>query len=1089
MKKRLISVLLILALCLSLLPAAFAEDSAEPAEEEDVPLIEFVEPDTEEEKAEEAEPAGPDALGGPEDETTPEDPELLPSADEINASGGTCGANLNWTLDDSGKLTITGSGPMNDYELEGSPWFASVGSIKSLVVGNGVTTIGKAAFGYCHNMKSVTLPNTLKRIEDRAFYGSGITSVTIPNGVSYIGSYGFGFCHELPSVTIPAGVTTILDGAFSGGTSMETIYVDSANPSFKSEDGVLFSKDGSVLCCFPSGKSGSSYTVPEGVTTIASDAFRLCLLPEVKLPGSVTVIRDYAFTYSDLTGITIPGGVKEIGLCAFNSCYKMSAITVDSNNTAYKSVDGVLLTKDGKLLHSFPGGKTGSYTIPGSVTVIGEEAFEACLGLTAVTIPGGVQRIGDFAFAFCDSLKNVTFQGPAPVIEDYSFYIVNATVRYPSNYASWTADKRQNYGGTLTWQAYNPGNKCGENLSWSLKNGTLTISGSGDMWNFRWDPGTNTTTAPWASQSANIKSVVLQKGVTSVGDEAFDRCENLTSVKFGETVRHLGLYSFQYTGLTSVTLPASVEELDNSVFYLCRKLQEIKVEAANTAFCDVDGVLFTKDKTVLLLYPAAKTGAYQIPDGVKTVAACAFSWCEGLSSLSIPNSLTRIEAFAFQNCTALEKLIIPGSVKEIGEYAFSACEKLANVRFSGSAPSFGDDCFNGVVATVLYPADDASWTPAVRQNYGGELTWVAQEPLAAPALTEAFNSATGVRVSWKPVEGAVKYQLLRKNLTKNETEWTVVGETTEQTLIDKTVASASRYTFTVRGVEEDGTLGAFDETGRTCTYISKADITDITVTADGVSLKWSKPAGAKNFRVMRRVDGVAKWTVLDVVLGTEYLDTTAEKGVKYWYTVRGVSMDNTVLINSYNGTGWSMKPLETPVLTEAFNSATGVRVSWKPNDGAVKYRLLRKNITKNETEWSTIAETTELTFIDTSAASASRYTYTVECVDSNGRICSAQGNPRTCTYIAMAKITAIGGVSNGVKLVWSQPAGAKNFRVFRKVDGEENWQILTDVQGTSYVDTTAEKGVKYWYTVRAITLAGDMYINSYNSYGWSVTRK
>ena len=87
----------------------------------------------------------------------------------------------------------------------------------------------------------------------------------------------------------------------------------------------------------------------------------------------------------------------------------------------------------------------------------------------------------------------------------------------------------------------------------------------------------------------------------------------------------------------------------------------------------------------------------------------------------------------------------------------------------------------------------------------------------------------------------------------------------------------------------------------------------------------------------------------------------------------------------------------------------------------------------------------------------------------------------------MAKITSIGSVSNGIKLVWSQPAGAKNFRIMRKTDGG-TWSAIKDIQGTSYVDTTAVKGVKYWYTVRAITLAGDMYINSYNASGWSCTR-
>ena len=157
-------------------------------------------------------------------------------------------------------------------------------------------------------------------------------------------------------------------------------------------------------------------------------------------------------------------------------------------------------------------------------------------------------------------------------------------------------------------------------------------------------------------------------------------------------------------------------------------------------------------------------------------------------------------------------------------------------------------------------------------------------------------------------------------------------------------------------------------------------------------------------------------------------------------------------------------------------------------DGAAKYRLLRKNVTKGETEWTEIGVTADCTLIDTTAKSATRYTYTVECVDGNGRTSSAQGASRTCTYIAMAKIMSIGSVSTGIKLVWSQPAGAKNFRIFRKtVSG--SWTPIKDIQGTSYIDTTAVKGVKYWYTVRAITLDGSMYTNSYNATGWSCTRQ
>ena len=94
---------------------------------------------------------------------------------------------------------------------------------------------------------------------------------------------------------------------------------------------------------------------------------------------------------------------------------------------------------------------------------------------------------------------------------------------------------------------------------------------------------------------------------------------------------------------------------------------------------------------------------------------------------------------------------------------------------------------------------------------------------------------------------------------------------------------------------------------------------------------------------------------------------------------------------------------------------------------------------------------------------------------------------RTCTYIAMAKITSVGAAENGMKIVWAKPTGAKNFRVMRKVDGETKWKALADVLGDSYVDKTVQSGVKYRYTIRAITIAGDMYTNSYNSIGWSIT--
>ena len=645
--------------------------------------------------------------------------------------------------------------------------------------------------------------------------------------------------------------------------------------------------------------------------------------------------------------------------------------------------------------------------------------------------------------------------------------------------------------------------KCGDNLTWTLSGGVLTISGVGEMHNKSRELVYSSLTgmysykdvrAPWESYTDEIQSVIISSGVTTIGSQAFYGCKYLTSVTIPASVMKIEDRAFFWcSALASVTIPNSVTELGDYAFYGCRMLTSVTIPAGvttigsapfdncsgltsitvasgNTAYASRDGVLFNKAMTELICCPQGKAGAYAVPAGVTSIGDSAFEDCSLLTSVTIPAGVTAIGEDTFYYCSSLTSVSIPASMTMIGDGAFYGCSMLSDVRYAGSESEWN--------AISIEPNNEPLLDATI--HYA---------PLPAPVLTEAFNSATGVRVSWQALSGAVKYRLLRKNVTLGETQWKKVGETTALTLIDTTAKSSNRYTYTVEAVDSTGETGARDETGRTCTYIAKADITALKAVSGGVSITWTKPAGAKNFRVMRRNDGETKWTTIAVVEGTSYIDTSAPKGGKLWYTVRGVSMDNTVLINSYNGTGWSIFHVSPPVLTEAFNSATGVRVSWQAVTGAAKYRLLRKNVTKGETSWTAVGTTTELTLIDTSAVSSNRYTYTVECIDANGRTCSTT-NPtgRTCTYIAMAKITEIKSVSNGMSLTWSKSAGAKNFRVFRKTDGG-SWTPIKDLQGTSYVDTTAQKGVKYWYTVRAVTLDGSMYINSYNATGWSCTRQ
>jgi len=208
---------------------------------------------------------------------------------------GTCGDDLTWTLDDDGTLTISGTGEMEHYYVtlsSAAPWYASRTSIQTVVIASGVTSIGGMAFRDC----------------------TSLTNATIPDSVTYIGWESFYGCASLASVTIPDSVTSIDSWAFQGCESLAGITVHEDNPSYSSENGVLFNKDKTMLITYPGGKPGA-YAVPDGVTYIAWESFVGCaLLTGVTIPDSVTAIGGNAFAgCTSLVSVTIGNGVKTIG--------------------------------------------------------------------------------------------------------------------------------------------------------------------------------------------------------------------------------------------------------------------------------------------------------------------------------------------------------------------------------------------------------------------------------------------------------------------------------------------------------------------------------------------------------------------------------------------------------------------------------------------------------------------------------------------------------------------------------------------------------------------------------------------------------
>ena len=371
---------------------------------------------------------------------------------ELQVDTGTCGDNLTWTLDDAGTLTISGTGKMTNWAYGKAPWYSSRNSVKKVLIGNSVTSIGSQAFSGCSNLTDVTIGDSVTIIGESSFYGcSGLTSLLIPDSVTSIGDGAFGDCSSLTSVTIPDSVTSISTFTFDGTALYNNannwadgvLYIDNCLIGAKHEvvSGSYTIRENTRLIASSAfdGCSGlTSITIPESVTSIGACAFGYCSsLTSITIPDSVTSIGFGAFqNCSSLTSVTIPESVTSIGGYAFGSCGSLTSVTIPDSVTsigdnAFSSTalyndennwtDGVLYI-DNCLIGAKDEVVSGSYTIRENTRLIASGAFSGCSGLTSVTIPDSVTSIGYVAFSACSGLTSVTIPDGVTSIGDTAFY-------------------------------------------------------------------------------------------------------------------------------------------------------------------------------------------------------------------------------------------------------------------------------------------------------------------------------------------------------------------------------------------------------------------------------------------------------------------------------------------------------------------------------------------------------------------------------------------------------------------------------------------------------------------------------------------
>ena len=639
-------------------------------------------------------------------------------------------SNLTWKLDADGTLTISGTGAMKNYDYDNPSPVCNNSNVKKVVIEDGVTSIGNWAFESCSSLTSITIPNSVTSIGAYAFSNCYyLTNITIPNSVTSIENYAFRACSSLTSITIPDSVTSIGELAFYDCDRLTSITISNSVTSIGER-------------AFAYCSSLTSITIPDSVTSIGEAAFAGCSsLTSITIPDSVTSIGEYAFqSCSSLTSITIPDSVTSIGWYAFSNCESLTSITIPDSVTSIGSrafsecyiLKTISLSCKSSLKRSDFGDKADlvSYTLhtlkktaakAKTCTEDGNKEYWTCehcgkYFLSDDTNPETAKAVEQSEFIIPASHKLTKVEAKAPTCTEdgnKEYWTCEHCGKYflsdDANPATATAVELSetvipalNHKNATTRGAVEPnGTKPGysgdrycpdcdtvfekgytywneDNLTWKLDaDGTLTISGTGAMKNYDYYDNPSPV-----YNNSNVKKVVIEDGVTSIGNSAFDSCIRLTSITIPDSVTSIGNAAFYgCSSLTSITIPDGVTSIGNSAFFGCSSLTSVTIPGSVTS---IGNSAFDSCSSLTSI---------TIPDGVTSIGNSAFSNCSSLTSITIPGSVTSIGNSAFDSCIRLTSITIPDSVTSIGNFAFNGCVSLTSITIPSSVTSIGNYAF------------------------------------------------------------------------------------------------------------------------------------------------------------------------------------------------------------------------------------------------------------------------------------------------------------------------------------------------------------------------------------------------------------
>ena len=860
-------------------------------------------------------------------------------------AGGQCGDDLTWTLDSSGTLTISGTGPMYGYSLFKNPWCDSAlrssgisTRVKNVEISSGVTTLGAYAFSACDSMTGVSLPETLLAVGESCFQSSyGLHNISIPNSVRSIGDCAFSSCNGLTRVTLGSGLKGIGGQAFKECSSL------------------------------------SSIVIPEGVTAIEFSTFEDC---------------------SNLMEITIPRTVTSIGRWAFDGCYGLSKVTFTGTRSQWNAID---MGDDNDPLLSanitFAGSGPAAPTVTGGNDAQGRPTLKwnAVSGAAKYEVYRARSLNGDYIKY--STVTGTSYTNTSYIENGNTYYYKVRALKSDGTAGAWSSIVAVTYKQTLSAPAVTGGNDAQgrPTLTWKAVTGAAKYevyrarSLNGDYIKYSTVTGTsytntsyiengNTyyykvralksdgTAGAWSSVvSVTYKQTLPAPAVTGGNDAQgrptltwkavsgaakYEVCRARS--KDGTYTKYSTTTGTAYTNSSYLTSGATyyykVRALDANgnagpysavVSVTCR----LKLSAPTvTGGTDAQGRPTLKWNAVT---GAAKYEVYRArsKDGdyikYSTVTGTSYtntSYIENGNTYyykvralgsdgsygpySTPVSVTYKAPFGAplvtgrkdsQGRPTLKWKAVTGAAKYEIYRSYSRDGSYSKYSTQTST-AYTNSSYLTSGTTYYYKvrALDANGNAG---PYSAVVSVTCRLKLSAPSVTGGKDSQGRPTLKWNAVTGAAKYEVYRS--TSRSGTYTKYSTQTSTSYTNSSyLTSGTTYYYKVRALGSDGSYGPYSSvasvTYRATSSAVPAEVTMGKATAQGsyITVTWDKAANAASYRVYRRVNNSSDWNVVaSSVSGTSYTDWNVEPGVRYTYTVRGVAADGQTLSKTYNKTG------------------------------------------------------------------------------------------------------------------------------------------------------------------------------------------